>query len=85
VTAWLNVVYALIEDTPFEEKQPVAAASATGLYQLLAFADAVGSSRGVVKACLAGLEQLAFAAKPGDEDVQLAALGAAGSSMLRAC
>jgi hypothetical protein len=75
VTAWLNVVYTLLEDTPFQEGMPTAAASATRLYQLLAFADAVGSSRGVVKACLAGLEQLAFEVKVGDKEVQLAAGG----------
>jgi hypothetical protein len=71
VTAWLNVVYTLHEDVPFEEVQPVAAASATRLYQLLAFADAVGSSRGVVKACLVGLEQLAFEVKVGDKEVKV--------------
>jgi hypothetical protein len=63
VTAWLKVIYKQYEDVPFGEAVPPAPASATRLYQLLAFADAVGSSRGVVKACLGGprgLEDLAF-------------------------
>jgi hypothetical protein len=70
VTAWLNVIYTHIEDTPFDQDRLLATASATGLYQLLAFADAVGSSRGVVKACLAGLEQLAFEVKVRETEVR---------------
>jgi hypothetical protein len=68
-----------IDDIPFQEGMPPAATSATGLYQVLSFADAVGSSRGVVKACLAGLEQLAFQVKIGDTEVKLEA-GEGGSS-----
>jgi hypothetical protein len=73
VTTWLNVVYSLLDNKLFQEGVAPAAASATRLYQLLAFADAVGSSQGVLKACLEGLEQLAFASKIGDKEVQLSA------------
>jgi hypothetical protein len=73
VTAWLNVVYMHQDDVAYGDATSPAAASATQLYQVLSFADAVGSSRGMVKACLAGLEQLAFEVKVGDKEVQLAA------------
>jgi hypothetical protein len=73
VLAWLNAMYMHLDDIPFSDSIPDAAASATRLYQLLAFADAVGSSRGVVKACLGGLEDLAFEVKVGEQQVQLAA------------
>jgi hypothetical protein len=76
VTAWVNVVYTILEDKPFKmDTSPAESTSATRLYQVLAFADAVGSSRGVVKACLAGLQQLVFEVKVGDKEVQLAAGG----------
>jgi hypothetical protein len=73
VTAWLNVVYTLLDNKPFEEGVPAAAASATQLYQLLALADAVGSSQGVLNACLAGLEELCFKVKVGEQEVQMKA------------
>jgi hypothetical protein len=52
VTAWLNVLYMQLEGVHFLGSASVAALTATGLYQLLAFADAVGSIRGVLRACL---------------------------------
>jgi hypothetical protein len=71
VTAWLNVVYTLLDNKPFEEGTPASATNATRLYQLLAFTNAVGSRQGVLNACLAGLKELCFEVKTGDQALQL--------------
>jgi hypothetical protein len=76
VTAWLNAVYKHHEDVPLEEKEPrCSPPSATGLYQLLSFADAVGSSRGVLKACLAGLEDVRLHVQTKEKDIRLQLAG----------
>jgi len=50
--SWLNALYKPLDDVPFAEAQTKTPVSATHLYQLLAFADAVGSIQGVLKACV---------------------------------
>lgn len=50
VVAWLNRCYQLIHGSPFETQAADPASSIKGLTQLLSFADAVGSSRGLLLA-----------------------------------
>jgi len=50
VVAWLNRCYQLIHGSPFETQAADPASSIRGLTQLLSFADAVGSSRGLLLA-----------------------------------
>lgn len=58
VVAWLNCAYSRILDSEFEKQQKDPRCTAAGLAQLLAFADAVGSTRGVLAACLRELDNL---------------------------
>jgi hypothetical protein len=73
VTRWLDLCYFAIHDRPFEEsnvqEQPVL--TATQLYQLLSFADAIGSTRGLVNAAIADLDQLPIQATLNGLAVQL--------------
>lgn len=50
VVAWLNALYDIVYGKPFEQQEKSPVHNITGLAQLLAFADAVGSSRGVLRA-----------------------------------
>lgn len=50
VVAWLNVIYNLVHFEDFEQQQPSILKSMTGAIAVLAFADAVGSSLGMLRA-----------------------------------
>lgn len=52
VIAWLSIVYMQLEGETFPGADRSPRPNAIELYQLLAFADAVGSIRGVLRACL---------------------------------
>jgi hypothetical protein len=58
VVAWLNAAHQITHLKDFEQQQDNPAVNMTGLVELLGFADAVGSSRGLLHACLANLSQL---------------------------
>jgi hypothetical protein len=78
VLAWLHAVHVFIYGEPFQEQQqePLLECSAAGLAKLLTFADAVGSSVGVMKACLSHLDQLSFHVQAGEQQLQLDARAA---------
>jgi hypothetical protein len=73
VIRWLDLCYIAIHGRPFEEpnvqEQPVL--TTTQLYQLLSFADAIGSTRGLVNAAIAELDQLRIQATLNGLAVQL--------------
>lgn len=71
VEAWLLCVNAAIHGAADSEPATDSSAfqTATGLFHLLYFADAVGSSGGVLTACLAALETLRFAVTIGDSTI----------------
>jgi hypothetical protein len=73
VIAWLDTCYVTMYDRPYEEpkqhRQSVMAA--TQLYQLLAFADAVGSTRGVIRECVADLDKVRVQVTLGQQVGQL--------------
>jgi hypothetical protein len=76
VVAWLHAAMMCVHEEPFAgeaQQEPPLNCSAAGLAQLLAFADAVGSSRGLLHACLPPLAQLQFWLRVGEqqEEVQL--------------
>jgi hypothetical protein len=74
VVSWLNRVYNHLRGCDYEaqEVQP----SATSLYQLLVFADAVGSEKVLLKACVsAHAETSRFVLKLGQKEVQLSVNG----------
>jgi len=50
VVAWLNLIYKMVTAKDFERQEPNTAHTLRGMGQLLAFADAVGSSRGILLA-----------------------------------
>lgn len=50
VVAWLNLIHKIASGQVFEQQEPNPARSMTGLGQLLLFADAVGSNRGLLLA-----------------------------------
>lgn len=78
VLAWLQVVYTVTLDEPFEQLEPASpVTSMAKLGQLLAFADAVGSSKGLLKACCAGVASLHAAVQLPERQQQLK-LAAAG-------
>jgi hypothetical protein len=73
VVAWLHAVHMAVHDAPFAgeaQQEPPLSDSAAGLAQLLALADAVGSSRGVLRTCLPPLEQLQFRVQAGEQQQQ---------------
>jgi hypothetical protein len=71
VVAWLNAAYQHAYGTDFEEQDNSPACTAAGLYSLLAFADAVDSTKPLLAACCAGLEQLQLCAQLGQQQVAL--------------
>ncbi|WIA39964.1 hypothetical protein OEZ86_013394 [Tetradesmus obliquus] len=75
--AWLSAAYQHAYETYFEEQQDSSASSAEGLYKLLAFADAVDSTRPLLKACCAGVEDLQLRAQLGQQQVSLETDGTA--------
>lgn len=60
--AFLNCCYSRIMDSEFEKQQQDPRTKASSLAQLLAFADAVGGTRGVLAACLSQLDHLVIEA-----------------------
>lgn len=85
VAAWLACIDSVVDGTPpaaaaaAEAGDGVAAAAAlteaTGLRRLLSFADAVGSSGGVLQACLSQVEELFFRVTIGEASWELRATG----------
>jgi hypothetical protein len=73
VVAWLNAAYQTVFDEFFEEQQPEVdpARSVDSLYRLLSFADAVGSTRPVLRACCAQLQSLKLHAQLRQQQVAL--------------
>jgi hypothetical protein len=73
VVAWLNAAYQAAYEEDFEAQQKAdnPACSMTGLYQLLSFADAVDSTRPVLKACCAQLQILQLHAQLGPKQLAL--------------
>lgn len=57
VVAWLNMAYSQALDEPFEQDTELDDSMA-GLAQLLAFADAVGPTKGLLRACLSDRGEL---------------------------
>jgi hypothetical protein len=85
VVAWLNIAYSQILMELFEQQDIKPECSMTGLSQLLAFADSVGSSRGLLHGCLSHVHALsvvvsipAAASDSGQNDVQPLQLSSAG-------
>lgn len=54
VVAWLNAAYNLADDEVFEQQKENPAGKVAGLVQLIAFADAVGSSKRLMREVLSG-------------------------------
>jgi hypothetical protein len=75
VVRWLNLCYMSVNGMPFEQErqQQSTALSANELYQLLAFADAINSTKGplVTKTCTAELEQLSMQVTLGGNAVKI--------------
>jgi hypothetical protein len=76
VVCWLNSVYGIVEGENLEYQEPSPSGSMAGLAQLLAFADAVGTSRGLLlvldeKVSAAG--SLVAEVQMGKQQLQLAA------------
>jgi hypothetical protein len=73
VVAWLNAAYQAAYEEEFEEQQrdKNPACSGEGLYQLLSFADAVDSTRPVLRACCSRLQSLQLHAQLGQQQVAL--------------
>jgi hypothetical protein len=75
VISWLNLCYMSVYGRPYEQQtqQQSTALSADELYQLLAFADAINSTKVplVTKTCTAELEQLSMQVSLEGEAVQL--------------
>jgi hypothetical protein len=70
VVAWLNAAYQHTYQADYEQ-QDNPARSMEGLYQLLAFADAVGTTKGVLQACCSQLQLLQLHAQLGQTQVAL--------------
>jgi hypothetical protein len=77
VVAWLNCVYSRLDASLYEECDALADIStdATGLYNLLAFADAVGSRRGIFLQCISQLQHLTVTAAVGEQSLRLSTDG----------
>lgn len=76
VKAWLAAVSNSLKTQPdrdYAKELSNASQKAKGLYQLLQFADAVGSRPVVLHACLTDLETLQFDIKNGEEQLELEA------------
>jgi hypothetical protein len=69
--AWLNAAYQHAYETEFEQQEDSPTGAVEGLYWLLAFADAVESTRPLLKACCAGLQQLQLYEQLGQQLVTL--------------
>ena len=71
VVAWLNAAYRQAYASDFEHQEESPSNSATGLYELLIFADAVGSTKAVLLACLRELDGLKLHAQLGQQQLQV--------------
>uniref|UniRef100_A0A383V7L2 Uncharacterized protein n=1 Tax=Tetradesmus obliquus TaxID=3088 RepID=A0A383V7L2_TETOB len=71
VIAWLNAVYRRAYESDFEQQDPNPACSFQGLFQLLQFADAVGSPTSALLSCLAHIGQLQLQVQLGEQQLQL--------------
>lgn len=74
VVAWLNAIYKAISNCWFEEQHVCITRTATGLYEVLAFADAVDTEPGIVLCLLEHLDSLVFRGV-GAQPVQLSTDG----------
>jgi hypothetical protein len=75
VVAWLNAAYQNTFDRDFEQQDDSPGSSAEGLYQLLAFADAINSSRPLIRGCCEDLERLQLRVQLGQQQVSLKTQG----------
>jgi hypothetical protein len=73
VVAWLNAAYQAVREEDFQPQQlgEDPRCSVEGLYKLLLFADAVGSTKPVLKACCTQLRTLQLHAQLGQQQVAL--------------
>ncbi|WIA20917.1 hypothetical protein OEZ85_005259 [Tetradesmus obliquus] len=73
VVAWLNAAYQLVYEEDYEAQGPDEdpACSVEGLHMLLSFADAVDSTRPVLKACCSRLQSLQLHPQLGQQQVAL--------------
>jgi hypothetical protein len=71
VVAWLNSIYRAISSCDFEEQteDTYTSCTASSLIELLAFADAVDTERGILLACLP--DDLVIRSSMGEQAVQL--------------
>lgn len=70
VVTWLNIIYTTISGATYEAQADVCR-TVKGLYELLAFSDAVDTEPGIVMASLAHLDQLVIRVSVGNQQVQL--------------
>lgn len=68
---WLNAVYSRLDDSCFEDQEESEVQTMTDLFELLMFADAVGSRRGILLHCIGRLSHLMASARQGEEVVYL--------------
>jgi hypothetical protein len=73
VVAWLNSIYQSVHGEDFEQQDPNPAHSMTGLAQLLLFADAVGSHKGLLLSLVPQAEVLHMPVKLGEQQLKLRA------------
>jgi hypothetical protein len=71
VEAWLACVDSVLAGSPLDGSRKEQLSTATGLQQLLPFADAVGSLGGVMNACLSELKDLKLLVQVGSETIKL--------------
>jgi hypothetical protein len=71
VVAWLNAACHNTYGTDYEQQEDSPACTFNDLYRLLLFADAVDSTRPLLKACCARLQQLQLRALLGQQQVSL--------------
>eukprot|EP00882_Tetradesmus_deserticola_P010591 GHRQ01011187.1.p1 GENE.GHRQ01011187.1~~GHRQ01011187.1.p1 ORF type:complete len:301 (+),score=107.77 GHRQ01011187.1:274-1176(+) len=71
VVAWLNAAYQHAFEDEFEEQEDSPACTVDGLYTLLLFADAIDSTRPLLKACCSQLQCLELRAQLGQTCVAL--------------
>jgi hypothetical protein len=69
--AWLACVDSVLGGSPLDGSKKEQLSTATGLQQLLLFADAVGSVGGVLNVCLSELQNLKMLVKVGSEIIEL--------------
>jgi hypothetical protein len=73
--AWLNAAYQAVREQDFEQQNDSPVCSVDGLYRLLSFADAVGSTKPLLRACCSQLQSMKLHAQLGQQQVALATDG----------